>query len=79
MPPSDILAYHNINLEVSTWTMIFLIYIGPGPGLGAVGALLSLIGAVAIMVVGFVWYPVKRLMQRRRFARATGENPVTDG
>ena len=77
MPPSDILAYHNINLEVPTWTMIFLIYIGPG--LGAVGALLSLIGAVAIMVIGFVWYPVKRLMQRRRSACATGENPVTDG
>lgn len=75
MPPSDILAYHNINLEVPTWTMIFLIYID----LGAVGALLSPIGAVATMVVGFVWYPVKRLIQRRRFTHATGENPVADG
>lgn len=59
--------------------MILLIYIGPGAGLGAVGTLLSPIGAVALMVVGSVWYPVKRLMQRRRSARTTGENPVADG
>ena len=72
--PLRLLAYHNINLEVPTWTMIF-IYID----LGAVGAQLSPIGAVATMVVGFVWYPVKRLIQRRRFTHATGENPVADG
>ena len=37
-------------------------YIGPGPGLGAVGAALALLGAMLLMVVGFVWYPAKRLI-----------------
>lgn len=67
----------SIGAEMPTWAMIFL-YIGPGAGLGAVGALLSLIGAAVLMVVGFVWYPVTRLMQRRRSARAAGEDPVAD-
>lgn len=41
-------------------------YIGPGAGLGAVGSLLALVGAAALMVIGFVWYPVKRLLEKRR-------------
>lgn len=41
-------------------------YIGPGAGLGAIGSLLALVGAAALMVIGFVWYPVKRLLERRR-------------
>lgn len=38
-------------------------YVGPGAGLGAVGALLALVGMAILMVVGFVWYPAKRLMR----------------
>ena len=29
-------------------------YIGPGAGLGAVGSLLALVGAVLLMIVGFI-------------------------
>jgi hypothetical protein len=39
-------------------------YIGPGAGLSAIGSLLALIGAVLLAVVGFVWYPVRRLLRR---------------
>ena len=40
-------------------------YIGPGAGLSAIGSILALLGAVLLMIVGFVWYPLKRLRNRR--------------
>ena len=41
-------------------------YVGPGAGLSALGSLLALIAAVFVAIVGFVWYPVKRLLGKRR-------------
>ena len=43
-------------------------YIGPGAGLSAIGSLLALIGAVLLAIVGFVWYPVRRLLRRGKDA-----------
>jgi hypothetical protein len=43
-----------------------LAYIGPGAGLSALGSLVSLIGALVLTVVGFVWYPIRRLLRRLR-------------
>lgn len=40
-------------------------YVGPGAGLGAIGALLALIGTLLLAIVGFVWYPVKRMLKKR--------------
>ena len=42
-----------------------LAYVGPGAGLSVLGALFALLAAVALAIVGFVWYPVKRLLRRR--------------
>lgn len=39
-------------------------YIGPGAGLGAIGTVFAVIGAILLMIVGFVWYPIKRLLKR---------------
>lgn len=52
-------------LPVEAWA-----YVGPGAGLSAVGSLLALLAAVALAVVGFVWYPVKRLLRRRKAVSA---------
>ncbi len=41
-------------------------YIGPGAGLSAIGSVLAVLGAVLLMILGFVWYPVKRLLARKR-------------
>ena len=41
-----------------------LAYVGPGAGLTAIGTLLAFLGAICLAVVGFVWYPVKRMMRR---------------
>jgi len=39
-------------------------YVGPGAGLSALGSLLSLLAAIGLGIVGFVWYPVRRLLRR---------------
>jgi len=41
-------------------------YVGPGAGLSAIGSLLVLVGAIVLAIIGFVWYPVRRLVLRRR-------------
>ncbi|MEI4486192.1 hypothetical protein V8J36_08305 [Frigidibacter sp. MR17.14] len=53
-------------------------YVGPGAGLTAIGTVLALIGAVFFALVGFVWYPVKRLLRRGRPATSTATSAGTD-
>ena len=43
-----------------------LAYIGPGAGLGALGSFFALVGAVFLGVLGFIWYPVKKLLRAMR-------------
>lgn len=43
-----------------------LAYVGPGAGLSAIGSFLALIAAVFLALVGFIWYPVKRLLRRNK-------------
>jgi len=44
-------------------------YVGPGAGLSALGSVLSLLAAIGLGIVGFVWYPVRRLLRRIRSRR----------
>lgn len=46
-------------------------YVGPGSGITAVGAALALVGSIVLAIVGFIWYPLKRLLQSRRRTRET--------
>jgi len=46
-------------------------YIGPGVGLTVIGAALALLAGIFLLIVGFIWYPVKRLLQR--FAKPESE------
>ena len=52
-------------------------YVGPGMGLGVIGAVLGLLTAILLAFAGMVWYPVKRMLRARRTARAgaPGEAP----
>lgn len=52
-------------------------YIGPGAGLSAIGSLLALIAVLFLAVVGFVWYPVKRLIKGTA-AKQTKEGESAD-
>lgn len=49
-------------------------YVGPGAGLTAIGTMVAVIAALILAVVGFVWYPLKRIL-RKKDAPATKESP----
>lgn len=40
-------------------------YVGPGAGLTALGTVIALVLALVLAIIGFVWYPMKRLARRR--------------
>lgn len=48
-------------------------YVGPGMGLSAIGSILALVVAIIVAIFGFVWYPVKRMMKRRKKNNDTEE------
>jgi hypothetical protein len=41
-------------------------YIGPGTGLSAIGAFLAVVAGIIVALFGFVWYPIKRLLRRKK-------------
>lgn len=40
-------------------------YVGPGLGLGVIGAFFGVILAIFLAIVGVIWYPIKRLLKKR--------------
>lgn len=46
--------------------MVANAYVGPGAGLSAIGSFLALIAAVLVAILGFIWYPMKRLLKSRK-------------
>ena len=40
-------------------------YIGPGLGIGVIGALIGLIMSVFLAFVALFWYPIKRLLKKK--------------
>ena len=53
-------------------------YVGPGLGAGALGAIFGVIGAVLIAVFAVIYYPIKRVMRRRKLASADRTTPAGD-
>ncbi len=43
-------------------------YIGPGLGAGAIATVLGVIASVFLLIVAVVYYPVKRLLKKRKAA-----------
>ena len=41
-------------------------YIGPGLGLGAIGAIIGVILSIILGLLGLVWYPLKRLFSKNQ-------------
>ncbi len=53
-------------LAAGAWPSMALAYIGPGLGMSAIGSFFALVGAVFLGILGFLWYPVKRLIKMFR-------------
>jgi TM2 domain-containing membrane protein YozV len=47
-------------------------YIGPGAGLGAIAVAVALILGLLLLVIGLVWYPLKRFFRSRANGGTTG-------
>lgn len=47
-------------------------YIGPGAGLSALGSVIALVGGLLLLIIGFLWYPLKRF-----FKKTTTDNTVS--
>ena len=41
-------------------------YIGPGVGAGMLAVVMGILSSIFFALVGTVWYPIKRLIKRRR-------------
>ena len=52
-------------------------YLGPGGALSTIGAALALIASVFVAILGFLWFPVKRLLAKRR-KKKRAETSSTD-
>jgi len=48
-------------------------YIGPGAGLGAIAVTFALIFGLALLIVGLVWYPLKRRLKRMKKGTEIGD------
>ena len=53
-------------------------YVGPGVGLSAIGSVLAFIGAIFLLIVGFLWYPIKRLLKRKSKPETGAATPTQD-
>ena len=45
-------------------------YIGPGAGLGAMAVAVALIVGAALLLFGFIWYPLRRLLKKNSKGQA---------
>ena len=52
------------------WPQPIMAYIGPGGGLSAIGALLAIVVGIVVAVLGFVWYPLKRLWRNLKLGQS---------
>lgn len=75
---------------VKAWTIIvglgllFLVatpaaaYVGPGAGMSVIGAAFALIAGAFLAIIGFVWYPIKRLLRYFRQGRSAPQSAPAD-
>jgi len=53
-------------------------YVGPGTGIAALGALLAIIVGVIAALFGFLWYPMKRLIKKRKQAASNASQDIPE-
>ncbi len=50
-------------------------YIGPDAGAGTIAIVLGILSSIFLAFVGIIWYPIKRLIKRRRESRTIVSDP----
>lgn len=54
-------------------------YIGPGLAVGTVAIVLGVLSSIFLAFVGILWYPIKRLINRRRTTHQKAKDSPTGG
>lgn len=52
-------------LAITLFSFPAAAYVGPGAGLSAIGTVVALVLVVIVAVLGFLWYPLKRLFGKK--------------
>ncbi|MEM6903932.1 MAG: hypothetical protein AAF556_11905, partial [Pseudomonadota bacterium] len=52
-------------------------YIGPGASLGAIIVTITVLLGVLFLIIGLVWYPLKRMLKGKKPAEASPDNTAT--
>ena len=60
-----------------SFTSLAQAYVGPGAGLSAIGTIFAFVVAIVLMIVGFLWYPIKRLIKGKK-ASNNQSNPLSE-
>ena len=47
-------------------------YIGPGAGAGTIAVVLGILASIVMAFFAILWYPVKRLVKKRKAAKKLG-------
>ncbi|MCG8317632.1 MAG: hypothetical protein MI976_30820 [Pseudomonadales bacterium] len=58
-----------ISIAFSAFLLVFSLpgyaYLGPGAGLSAIGSAIALLAAILVAIVGFLWFPIKRMRAKK--------------
>ncbi|MEJ6395915.1 hypothetical protein V8J82_21830 [Gymnodinialimonas sp. 2305UL16-5] len=65
-PFGGALTFASLTVALMLMPLAAQAYVGPGAGLTAIGTMIALVAALVLAVVGFVWYPMKRMMRKRK-------------
>lgn len=65
---------------IMTWALVAPVsayaYIGPGVGAGTIAVVLGILASIVMAFFSIIWYPIKRVVKRRRKKEADGEESV---
>ena len=50
-------------IALAFFTPLAQAYVGPGAGLSAIGSIIAFLGTILLLIVGFLWYPIKRMIK----------------
>ncbi len=50
-------------------------YVGPGIGVGVIGAIIGIFAAIFLSIAGLVWFPIKRAMKGKNKNKEAEEEP----
>jgi hypothetical protein len=73
-----------LGLLILLCPLVAYAYIGPGLGLGTIGVVLGTLGAIILAIFAILWYPLKRLIRRKRSNKESkkekkSKDPENDG